>query len=172
MTNNIQLDGNELFKRQIDKREFNAPYIICDGLKSPDNLGALLRVADAAGSKKIILLDSQMNLNNKRISKLARNANKFIELDEMSLSEFKVYRARFKHLFALEITSSSSDVFDCDISPCDAILIGHESIGIREEVLALCDNTLHLPMYGFNGSMNISHALIVFLYEWRRQNNL
>ena len=172
MTNNIQLDGNELYNRQINNRDFNAPYIICDGLKSPDNLGAILRVADSVGSKKIILLDSKMDLNNKKITKLARSADKFIKLEKMSLGDFKVYRKRFKKLFALEITNSSSNVFDSDISPCDAILIGHESVGIREEVLTLCDNTLHLPMYGFNGSMNISHALIVFLYEWRRQNNL
>lgn len=172
MQKNIQLDGNELYKRQIDKRDFIAPTIICDGLKSPDNLGALLRVADAIGSKKIILLDSQMNLNNSKITKLARNTDKFINFEKMSLDEFKEYRSHLKHLFALEITSTSSNAFEFDISPCDAILIGHESAGIREEVLALCDNTFHLPMYGFNGSMNISHALIVFLYEWRRQINL
>lgn len=172
MITNIQLDGDELYKRQIEKRDFNAPYIICDGLKSPDNLGALIRVADAVGSKKIILLDSQIDLNNKKITRLARSADKFIKIEKMILSEFKIYRNRFKHLFALEITNSSSNVFDSDIFPCDAILIGHESIGIREEVLALCDNTFHLPMYGINGSMNISHALIVFLYEWRRLNNL
>jgi len=172
MMKNTQLDGNELYKRQIDKRDFNAPYIVCDGLKTPDNLGAILRVADATGSKRIILLDSQMDLNNKKITKLARSADKFITFKKMSLDEFRVYRSRFKHLFALEITSTSSNAFDFDITPCDAIIIGHESVGIREEVLALCDNTFHLPMYGFNGSMNISHALIVFLYEWRRQINL
>ena len=172
MTHNIQLDGNELYKRQIDKHEFNAPHIICDGLKTPDNLGSILRVADAIGSKGIILLDSQMDLKNNKITKLARSADKFIKFEKMSLAEFNEYRARFKNLFALEITSSSSNAFHSDISPCDAILIGHESTGIREEVLALCDNTFHLPMYGLNGSMNISHALIVFLYEWRRQNNL
>jgi len=172
MTHNRQLNGDELYKRQIDKRKLNAPVIICDGLKTPDNLGSILRVADAAGCKEIILLDSQIDINNRKITKLSRSTDKFIKLKSITFEEFKTYRNKFEKILALEITTTSSNLFDSDISICDAVIIGHESIGIREKVLALCDNSLHLPMYGLNGSMNISHALIVFLYEWRRQETI
>jgi len=172
MTLNTQLNGDQLYKRQIDKRKLNAPVIICDGLKTPDNLGAILRVADAAGSSEIILLDSLIDIKNKKISKLSRSTDKFINLKSMSFENFIMYRSRFSNMLALEITTVSSNIFDSDISHCDAVILGHESTGIREKVLALCDNTFHLPMFGTNGSMNISHALIVFLYEWRRQDNL
>lgn len=172
MTLNTQLDGDELYKRQANNRKTDAPIIICDGLKTPDNLGSILRAADAAGSNEIILLDSQIDLNNHKITKLSRSTDKTIHLKKMTLAEFLCLRHNFNNLFALEITRSSENIFDSDISPCDAIIIGHESTGIREEVLALCDNTFHLPMFGINGSMNVSHALIVFLYEWRHQTNI
>ena len=172
MSLNKQLNGDQLYKRQIDKRKLNAPVIICDGLKTPDNLGAIFRVADAAGSNEIILIDSQIDIKNKKISKLSRSTDKFINLKNMTFEDFQTYRSRHDKMFALEITTSSSNIFDSDISHCDAIIIGHESTGIREKVLDLCDNTFHLPMFGINGSMNISHALVVFLYEWRRQKML
>ena len=172
MTLNTQLNGDELYKRQIDKRKLNAPVIICDGLKTPDNLGSILRVADAAGSNEIILLDSQIDIKSRKITKLSRSTDKFIKLKTMSFKEFESYRDCFKKIIALEITTTSSNLFDTNISSCDAVIIGHESVGISEKLLALCDNTLHLPMFGLNGSMNISHALIVFLYEWRRQETI
>lgn len=172
MTINKQLNGDDLYNRQLTQKNLNAPVIICDGLKTPDNLGSIFRVADAIGSRGIILLDTDIDLNNKKVSKLARSANKLISLEQITLDEFISIRYLFKALYALEITSISLNTFESDISACDAVLIGHESMGIRDEVLKLCDNTFHLPMYGLNGSMNISHALAVFLYEWRRQTNL
>ncbi|RDH82622.1 MAG: hypothetical protein DIZ80_10085 [endosymbiont of Galathealinum brachiosum] len=172
MPDEKQLNGSDLYKRQSRNTKLNAPVIVCDGLQTPENLGSILRVADAIGSARIILLDNQIDLSNKKISKIARSTDKHISLDSLSFNEFINIRNQFNHLYALEITSHSIDVFKSDISSCDAILIGHESRGIRDEALALCTGSFHLPMYGINGSMNISHALSVFLYEWRRQHQL
>jgi len=169
MNSDTQIKGGDLFLRQKNKTQFNAPTIICDGLQTPENLGAILRVADASGSKGIILLDSELNLKNKKISKISRSASQNIPVKHFSLQEFKTIRSQFNHVVALEITQKSSDLFESEIINCDAIILGHESTGIRNETLALCDNAVHLPMFGVNGSMNISHAIAIFLYEWRRQ---
>lgn len=170
MTTDRQLSGNELHQRQLLNKNTNAPYIICDGLQTPDNLGSILRVADAIGSRGIILLDSNIDLTHNKISKLSRSTNKVIPIE--SLTGWDSLRTRFENIYALEITQQSRSIFNENILPCDAILLGHESKGIREDVLALCNGVFHLPMFGQNGSMNISHALAVFLYEWRRQENL
>lgn len=172
MTNEKQLNGSDLYKRQLKNTELNAPVIVCDGIQTPENLGSILRVADAIGSARILLLDNQIDLNHKKISKIARSTDKHISLESLSFNNFIKISEQFNHLYALEITSHSLDVYKSDISSCDAILIGHESRGIRAEALALCTGSFHLPMYGLNGSMNISHALAVFLYEWRRQHQL
>ncbi len=170
MTENIQLTGDDLYLRQKNRTDFTAPVIICDGLQTPDNLGSILRVADAAGSKGIILLDSELDLSSKKISKLSRSSNKHITITQLSLVDFiQSEKSLFKEIYALEITTESGSLFATDIIHCDAIVLGHESRGIRQDLLSLCKRSIHLPMYGINGSMNISHALSVFLYEWRRQ---
>ncbi len=170
MTSNTQLDGAQLYARQLKQKNINAPFIICDGLQTPDNLGSILRVADAIGSRGIILLDNTIDLKHKKITKLSRSANQQVPIETLSFNEFRQRHNDFKNLFALEITSQSKDVFSADIAACDALLIGHESTGISEKALALCNGSFHLPMFGVNGSMNISHALAVFVYEWRRQH--
>jgi len=169
MATNLQLNGDELHQRQKQNKQINAPMIICDGLKTPENLGSILRVADAVGSKGIILLDNEMDFNNKKISKIARSANKQFNIECISFDTFLNSKNRFENLFALEITSHSVNAFESSIINCDAVLLGHESKGIRQAALAICNGVFHLPMFGTNGSMNVSHALAVFLYEWRRQ---
>ena len=170
MSDEKQLNGHDLYNRQLKNTDLNAPVIVCDGLQTPENLGSTLRVADAIGSARIILLDNKIDLNNKKISKIARSTGKHLSLECLSFKQFIEIHKQFNHLYALEITSHSADVYKSDIASCDAILIGHESTGIRDEAFALCKGSFHLPMYGFNGSMNISHALVAFLYEWRRQH--
>lgn len=169
MKNDIQIKGDNLFLRQQKQTQFNGPTIICDGLQTPENLGAMLRVADAAGSKGIILLDSEINLKNKKIAKIARSVDQHILIEHLSSQAFKALHNSFNKIIALEITQQSTALFNSDIINCDAVIIGHESTGIRNETLALCDEAVHLPMFGINGSMNISHALAIFLYEWRHQ---
>lgn len=169
MTTDKQLSGEQLHHRQLQHKHVNAPHIICDGLHTPENLGSILRVADAIGSRGIILLNNTIDLSHNKIQKLSRSCNKVIPIESGSLENFHELRSRFKKIFALEITEQSKNTFESNILPCDAIVLGHESKGIRKEILAFCDGAFHLPMYGQNSSMNVSHALAIFLYEWRRQ---
>lgn len=169
-----QLRGNELFSRQqIQAERFaqqkHAPDIICDGIQTPQNFGSILRVADALGCKNIILLDNELDLSHKKLSRLARSTDQHLNINQCSLQNFLTQHQRYHSLCALEITSESNDLFDSNIADCDGIIIGHEAQGVRQALLDICAQALHLPMYGVNGSMNVSHALTVFLYEWRRQ---
>jgi len=169
MSSDRQLSGKELYQRQKNLKRADGPAIICDGLQTPDNLGAILRVADAAGSSRILLLDCELDLNSKKLSRIARSSERHIQIESLELQQFTQMRHSFQALYALEITQQSQSIYERSLTPCDGILLGHESRGIRAELLSLCDANIHLPMYGVNGSMNISHALAVFLFEWRRQ---
>lgn len=176
MSSGQQLRGDELFLRQQKQAEKfaqqkPAPDIICDGIQTPQNFGSILRVADALGCNNIILLDNELDLGHKKLSRLARSCEQHLHISQCSLQEFLAQHQRYHSLCALEITSESSDLFNSQIADCDGIIIGHEAQGVRQALLDICAQAIHLPMYGVNGSMNVSHALTVFLYEWRRQQN-
>lgn len=170
-----QLRGNQLFLRQQAQAEKfaqqkTAPDIICDGIQTPQNFGSILRVADALGCNNIILLDSELDLKHKKLSRLARSCEQHLNIRQYSLQEFLIQHQDYHSLYALEITSESSELFSSNIIDCDGIIIGHEAQGVRQALLDICTRAIHLPMHGINGSMNVSHALAVFLYEWHRQH--
>lgn len=169
MSNGRQIRGHDLFLRQQSIKKNNGPTIICDGIQTPENFGSILRVADATGSQNIWLLDSELDLTSKRLSRLARNSGQHLNIKQLTLQQFLQQRSLFNYLYALEITTCSTNLFEANLKKCDGIIIGHEATGIRDELLDCCDSAIHLPMFGINGSMNVSHALAVFLYEWRRQ---
>ena len=71
----------------------------------------------------------------------------------------------------MEITDQSQSIHEMRISPDQkiAIVIGSEISGICQSVLDLCPQSVHIPIYGRNTSMNVSNALAVMLYEIIRQ---
>ena len=73
-------------------------------------------------------------------------------------------------MIAIEITSKSTSILNTQLAEQCVLVIGNEKHGIAEDVLNMCSNAVHIPMFGGNGSMNVSHALAIVLYEWRRQN--
>ncbi len=167
--NDTQIRGGSLHQRQSTNTRFNGPTIICDGIQTPENFGSILRVADAAGCQKVILLDSELDTRHKKLSRLARSTDRHIEIEASTLELFLQNRHRYQSLFSLEITEHSKNMYQQNITSCDGIIIGHESRGVRDELLQICKASIHLPMFGVNGSMNLSHSLALFLFEWRRQ---
>jgi len=142
-----------------------APNIICCDIKTPENIGSVLRVADAVGSRKVILLsDQDAVLEHKKIKKISRSSEDVV----LESSNFEDYQSDVP-LIAIELTELSSNIFDTKLPETCAFVMGNERYGIADKLLQQCESAVHIPMYGINGSMNVSHALAIVLYEWRRQ---
>ncbi len=168
-----QLDSKYLYKQQKkvieDGRLKEGPVIIATNLHSPENIGGLLRIADAAGCRKVILINEEKIDFGKKIQNIARNTEKNIEIIQCDFNEFLKIKDRLHKLVAIEITDSSDNVFNTSLPDICSFVIGNERHGISENILNLCHQAVHIPMYGVNGSMNVIQALAISLFEWRRQ---
>ena len=56
-----------------------------------------------------------------------------------------------------------------DYTTPTALVMGAEDVGISPEVMALCDTRVSIPMFGHIGSLNVSVAAGVMMYEVVRQ---
>ncbi len=160
--------AQQLYERQKSIRQqssIHAPDIICCDIKTPENIGSIFRVADAAGSHKIILLNSRDDiLEHKKIKKISRNST-HIACESLPLDQYHSQQS----MIAIELTEKSTSVFTCQLPQACAFVIGNERQGVDRNLLQQCEYAVHIPMYGVNGSMNVSHALAIVLYEWHRQ---
>ncbi len=169
-----QLEGKTLYEHQkkirLNKNYFFAPSIVAYNLYTPWNYGSILRIADAAGSKELLFVVEQKIQNFNKIKKTARNCDSFVNWKTETVEQFHNKSIdSFTNLIAIEITSNSDSLYNINLPKYCTFVIGNERSGIPSEVLKKCNKTIHIPMHGVNGSMNVSHALAVVLFEWRRQ---
>lgn len=167
-----QLEGYVLYERQKQLRARQippAPVIVAVGLSVPENMGAVLRLADAAASARVIFVNDDPPWLAK-VRRTARSTDTHVKWQVLKRGEFSERVETLPMLIALELTTTSTNLFRCNLPNECAFVIGNEQRGIPNEILALCEFALHIPMFGVNGSMNVTHALGIALYEWRRQH--
>lgn len=147
------------------------PIILAAGLQTPENIGGVLRLADAAGSPRVIFVNADVPQQHNRLRRTARGCDALVEWEYWTPEQFQSQASALPRLIALELTTASTNIFESTLpTPC-ALVVGSEQHGIPAPILARCEGAVHIPMYGANGSMNVTHALAIALFEWRRQND-
>jgi tRNA G18 (ribose-2'-O)-methylase SpoU len=145
--------------------------VLCDGIKSPANLGGLFRICDAFGVHKIIS-NEIIPIHSRRFIKSARNTNDQIPIQQGQLLTESILQLQLEgfETIGLEITTHSTPIQHFKPGPSSplALVVGNESRGISDEVLKLLPTVLHIPMYGHNSSMNVIQALAIALFEFTK----
>ena len=78
-------------------------------------------------------------------------------------------RVREYEIAAIETSPHAVDLFDWAPRFPVCVVFGHETDGIRPELLALCDTHVRIPMLGRKHSLNVATAGGVMLYELLRK---
>jgi tRNA G18 (ribose-2'-O)-methylase SpoU len=160
--------------RQLSHKESNHSekifpiILICDGLKSPSNIGGVFRVCDALGIPEIIFCNSQINFNSPRLKKTARNTQHYVSYSENKNTLNAIINLKdngFK-IIALEITDSSESIENLPLFDNQkiALIIGNENEGVSDSILTNSDQSAHIDMNGKNSSMNVVQATSIALY--------
>lgn len=164
-----QLDHNE-----IKHNNFNSPiYVLCDGIRSPENTGMIFRVSEAFGVQKILFSKNSPTSDNTRVKRAARSTQQIIKYaysEDLKEDLIQLKKNGFE-IIGIEITSSSKSLKKINFTKYQkiALVVGSEKSGISAEILELLDFCTHIPMYGKNSSMNVVNALAITLYELSRQ---
>lgn len=171
-----QLTGQELYNRQKRIRSSSdyscAPAIVADCLQISENIGSVLRLADAAGSNRVIFISEPDDQNINRVRRTSRNCDALVDWQFSTYEQFESQdMTNLDPLIAVELTTCSKSIFETNLPVRCSFIIGNERHGISSRLLAQCHQAVHIPMYGVNGSMNVTHALAIVLFEWRRQHS-
>lgn len=142
--------------------------LLCDGVKSPSNIGALFRICDALGVSEIVFCNLDLNIKSSRLQKTARSTQKKVShrITTDIISEINQFKKDGFQILALEITDKSISLENISISrdKKTILIIGNEQNGISDAVLNLADKVISIPMFGENSSMNVVQATSIALY--------
>jgi len=145
--------------------------VLLDNVRSMFNTGAFFRTADAAGIEKLLLTGITARPPQTAITKTALGAEETVKWEHHwdALELVEDLRERGYEIAAIETSSHAVDLFDWTPRFPVCIVFGHETDGIREELLALCDTHVRIPMLGRKHSLNVATAGGVMLYELLRK---
>lgn len=142
--------------------------LMCDGVQSPSNIGALFRICEALGISEIVFCNTELNLSSSRLQKTARSTQKKVSysVSNNGLEVISKLKKENYKIIALEITNSSVSLKDVEEKQHQkiALVVGNERLGISETILEACDKNVKIEMFGKNSSMNVVQATSIALY--------
>lgn len=163
----ISLD--DLLKITKHKNE-PALYCILDGIEDPQNLGAILRTADATGFHGIIVRTRRAAGLTAVVAKVSAGAIEYVPVARVANIAQCLEILKIANVWSIGIDMHGDRVYtEVDYKNPTAIVIGSEGRGISELVRKRCDVLAHIPMKGKIGSLNASVAAALTMYEAFRQ---
>ena len=133
--------------------------VVCDELKSPANIGGILRLADAFGVSEVVFLGGNQKMS-PRAKSVSRGAEKYVKHRFTEKFDFEQ-----REWFCLELSSTSKPMTTFRLtSEKVGVVVGNENNGVSERFLSLFPS-FHIPMYGNNSSMNVTNALSATLFQ-------
>ncbi|MCX6721428.1 MAG: RNA methyltransferase [Candidatus Staskawiczbacteria bacterium] len=145
------------------KKEF---YVICDNIRSLENIGSIFRTSDALGVSKIYLCGISGRPPNHKISKTALGAEKTVPFEHCRQTGRLIDKLKRDkiNIIALEQAKYAIDYRKFKPKFPLALILGNEVKGVSKKVLKKCDKIIFLPMLGQKESLNVSVAFGVVGY--------
>jgi len=148
----------------------NPVFLMLDGVSDVRNFGAIARSAECAGVKGLILPakgGAAINADAVKTSAGALLRIPTTKVTNLRIPIFYLKEAGFQIVAATE--KCDSQMYEIDFKKPTAIVMGSEGSGISPAILSLCDVKARIPMVGEVGSLNVSVAAAVIMYECVRQ---
>ncbi|MDE5968753.1 MAG: 23S rRNA (guanosine(2251)-2'-O)-methyltransferase RlmB [Muribaculaceae bacterium] len=144
--------------------------VVLDGITDVRNFGAIARTCECAGADAVVIpMHNSVSVSGDAMKTSAGALHHLPVCRERSL----VGAIRFLKDNGYQIVAASEkaniNYTQADYLTPVAIVMGAEDTGISEEVLKLCDTFVSIPQFGHIGSLNVSVAAGVMMYEVVRQ---
>lgn len=149
-----------------------ALLLVLDGVTDPHNLGACLRVADAAGAHAVIAPKDRacgLNATAIKVASGAADTVPYIVVTNLARSLREIKERGIWTIGAAG--EATKDLYAIEQKGALAWVLGAEGEGLRRLTRDTCDELAKIPMFGSVESLNVSVASGICLFEARRQRN-
>jgi 23S rRNA (guanosine2251-2'-O)-methyltransferase len=144
--------------------------VVLDGIEDPQNLGAIVRTVDAAGADGIVVQNRRSAPLEGAAAKAAAGALAHVKIAEVVNIARAIEELKEAGVWTVGLAGEAPTPYDAiDFTLSTALVLGAEGAGLRRLVRERCDHLVSIPMGGHVGSLNVSVAAGVALFEAVRQ---
>ena len=140
-----------------------------DDLRSPFNVGSIVRTAEAYGFESVLFSPLTPGLDHPRTLRTAMGAQAYLAHEALSLEDLML-RHGSRPVFALEL--GGTPLHEFVFPPEGVVLVGGEELGLSPEALAWANGScgrVSLPLYGRKAALNVGVAFGILAAAWTAQ---
>lgn len=155
----------------LDAIDTQALYLALDRLQDPQNVGTLLRTAEAFGVRGVLIPEHRAASITPAVVNAAAGATEHLAIAPVINLTRALEQLKERGCWAigLEAVDEARPLESIDASGPLILVVGSEGAGISRLVRATCDHLAKLPMRGAIGSLNAAVAGSIALYVIDRQ---
>jgi 23S rRNA (guanosine2251-2'-O)-methyltransferase len=147
-----------------------ALLVVLDGIEDPQNFGAILRAADAAGAHGVIRQTRRSAPLGSAASKASAGAIAHVKVADVVNIARALEELKELGVWTVGLAGDAPAGYDqLDLTLPTALVLGAEGTGLRRLVRERCDFLMKIPMLGHIQSLNVSVAAGIALFEAVRQ---
>ena len=152
-------------------RKMPSLILMVDHVQDPQNLGSMLRSADAAGVDGVIIPQHRAAAITESVVRTSAGAAEHVRVT--CVTSLHQAMRRLKEggfwLAGLESAPDAKSCTEANLTGPVALVVGGEDEGLSKLVRETCDEIVRLPMRGRVGSLNAAVAAAIAMYEVRRR---
>ena len=146
------------------------PFVILlDGVEDPHNLGAIIRTALCVGAHGLILPKRRAAALNQTVLVTSAGAAHYLPLARVANLGQALDELKKAGCWAVAADMDGQSLWQTDLKGPVALVLGGEGAGLSPLLKKRCDLVASIPMQGEIGSLNVSNAAAVMMYEILRQ---
>ena len=147
-----------------------ALIVVLDEVEDPQNVGAILRTVDAAGATGVVRQTRRAAALDGAAAKASAGAVNYVRIADVVNIARSLEELKKAGVWTLGLDAGAKMAYDeWDLTLPTALVVGAEGHGLRRLVRERCDQVASIPMHGHVGSLNVSAATAIVLYEAVRQ---
>lgn len=168
----ITPNKQEMFDRIAAERTKHLT-VVMENIYQEHNASAVLRSCDCFGLQELHVIEKD---NEYKIQRdIALGAGRWVDMytydngNEVTKECIQNLKEKGYKIVATTPHTDSHTIYDLDLTQPIALVFGTERRGISDEVKALSDDFVKIPMYGFTESFNISVSVAIVLNTLRQR---
>ncbi|WP_406614362.1 23S rRNA (guanosine(2251)-2'-O)-methyltransferase RlmB [Mycoplasma corogypsi] len=147
--------------------------LVLDHIQDPHNLGAIIRTANAAGIKDIILPKEKCAELNSTVLKISSGGfvgMRFYKVSSLSATITKLKKHDY-WAYATTLDKNALPHTKVSYNKPSILIMGNEGEGVSKSVLSVTDQTIYIEQFGTVQSLNVSVATGIMLFDLINKQN-
>jgi 23S rRNA (guanosine2251-2'-O)-methyltransferase len=166
----IDAPGYISLRNILERAAKDACIIILDSVQDPQNLGAILRTADATDVEAVLIPKREGVGLTPTVQRVSMGGAANVPVARENLyPAIKMLKDEGFKLIAID-PAGSVVYWDADLTGALALVFGGEGVGISPTLLEKCDEVVKIPMFGQVSNLNVGASVAIVMYERLRQS--